>query len=91
MNNKIFYEYLLLLVDAQPDTCEVDRSEIRTQILLATASSVLKGGRSFTHMLTEVRQAGRKGYITDLMQLLMMNMVFMTTVCVWQVLRESPQ
>lgn len=53
----MFYEFL---VDTQPDTCEVDRSEIRTQILLATASSALKGGRSFTHMLTEVRQAGRK-------------------------------
>lgn len=60
MNIKIFYECLRFLVDAQPDTCEVDRSEIRTQILLATASSALKGGRSFTHMLTEVRQAGRK-------------------------------
>uniref|UniRef100_A0A673CG09 Ddb1 and cul4 associated factor 11 n=1 Tax=Sphaeramia orbicularis TaxID=375764 RepID=A0A673CG09_9TELE len=29
-------------VDAQPDTHEVDRSEIRTQILLATGSSTLK-------------------------------------------------
>lgn len=47
-------------MDTQPDTGEVDRSEIRTQILLATASSALKGRRSFTHMLTEVRQAGRK-------------------------------
>uniref|UniRef100_H3CIH1 DDB1- and CUL4-associated factor 11 n=1 Tax=Tetraodon nigroviridis TaxID=99883 RepID=H3CIH1_TETNG len=45
-------------VDTQPDTCEVDRSEIRTQILLATASSAPKGGRSFTHMLTE-RETGR--------------------------------
>lgn len=45
----------LFLVDAQPDTHEVDRSEIRTQIMLATASSVLKGRHSFTHMLTEVR------------------------------------
>ncbi|TNM96352.1 hypothetical protein fugu_016013 [Takifugu bimaculatus] len=45
-------------VDTQPDTCEVDRSELRTQILLATASSALKGGRSFTHMLTE-RETGR--------------------------------
>uniref|UniRef100_A0AAQ5XHF0 DDB1- and CUL4-associated factor 11 n=1 Tax=Amphiprion ocellaris TaxID=80972 RepID=A0AAQ5XHF0_AMPOC len=40
-------------VDTQPDTHEVDRSEIRTQILLATASSALKGRHSFTHMLTE--------------------------------------
>lgn len=58
MNNGIFHEYLLFLVDTQPDTCEVDRSEIRTQILLATASSTLKGRRSFTHMLTEVRRQG---------------------------------
>lgn len=42
-------------MDTQPDTHEVDRSEIRTQILLATASSALKGRQSFTHMLTEVR------------------------------------
>lgn len=41
-------------MDIQPDTHEVDQSEIRTQILLATASSVLKGQHSFTHMLTEV-------------------------------------
>uniref|UniRef100_A0A8C5GYE7 DDB1- and CUL4-associated factor 11 n=1 Tax=Gouania willdenowi TaxID=441366 RepID=A0A8C5GYE7_GOUWI len=34
-------------VDAEPDTHEVDSSEIRTQILLATASSALKGRRSF--------------------------------------------
>ncbi|XP_060921016.1 DDB1- and CUL4-associated factor 11 [Labrus mixtus] len=45
-------------VDTQPDTNEVDRSEIRTQILLATASSSLKGRQSFTHMLTE-REQGR--------------------------------
>ncbi|XP_056155462.1 DDB1- and CUL4-associated factor 11 [Lampris incognitus] len=45
-------------VDAQPDTQEVDRSEIRTQILLATASSGLKGRHSFTHMLAE-REQGR--------------------------------
>nr|XP_020444003.1 DDB1- and CUL4-associated factor 11 [Monopterus albus] len=45
-------------VDTQPDTDEVDRSEIRTQILLATASSALKGRHSFTHMLTE-REQGR--------------------------------
>uniref|UniRef100_A0AAV2L5P9 CYTH domain-containing protein n=1 Tax=Knipowitschia caucasica TaxID=637954 RepID=A0AAV2L5P9_KNICA len=45
-------------VDVQPDTNEVDRSEIRTQILLATASSTLKGRHSFTHMLTE-REQGR--------------------------------
>uniref|UniRef100_A0A3Q3GQ37 DDB1- and CUL4-associated factor 11 n=1 Tax=Kryptolebias marmoratus TaxID=37003 RepID=A0A3Q3GQ37_KRYMA len=30
-------------VDVQPDTNEVDHSEIRTQILLATASSAMKG------------------------------------------------
>lgn len=58
MNKEIFDGYLLLPVDTQPDTCEVDRSEIRTQILLATASSALKGTRSFTHMLTEVRRQG---------------------------------
>lgn len=52
----IFFFYVLsFLVDTQPDTHEVDRSEIRTQILLATASSALKGRQSFTHMLTEVR------------------------------------
>uniref|UniRef100_A0A672T4F0 DDB1- and CUL4-associated factor 11 n=1 Tax=Sinocyclocheilus grahami TaxID=75366 RepID=A0A672T4F0_SINGR len=45
-------------VDAQPDTQEIDRSEIRTQILLATASSGLKGRHSFTHMLAE-REHGR--------------------------------
>uniref|UniRef100_A0A8C6WN78 Ddb1 and cul4 associated factor 11 n=1 Tax=Neogobius melanostomus TaxID=47308 RepID=A0A8C6WN78_9GOBI len=45
-------------VDVQPDTNEVDRSEIRTQILLATASSTLKGRQSFTHMLAE-REQGR--------------------------------
>ncbi len=45
----------MFLVDTQPDTHEVDRSEIRTQILLATASSTLKGRQSFTHMLAEVR------------------------------------
>lgn len=50
----LFY-VLSFLVDTQPDTHEVDRSEIRTQILLATASSALKGRQSFTHMLTEVR------------------------------------
>uniref|UniRef100_A0A3B3Z0J3 Uncharacterized protein n=1 Tax=Poecilia mexicana TaxID=48701 RepID=A0A3B3Z0J3_9TELE len=37
-------------VDSQPDTQEVDRSEIRTQILLATASSALKSRHSFTHI-----------------------------------------
>lgn len=58
MNKEIFDGDLLFLVDTQPDTCEVDRSEIRTQILLATASSALKGRRSFTHMLTEVRRQG---------------------------------
>uniref|UniRef100_A0A8C1X615 DDB1- and CUL4-associated factor 11 n=1 Tax=Cyprinus carpio TaxID=7962 RepID=A0A8C1X615_CYPCA len=45
-------------VDAQPDTQEVDRSEIRTQILLATASSGIKGRYSFTQMLAE-REKGR--------------------------------
>uniref|UniRef100_A0A671NG82 DDB1- and CUL4-associated factor 11 n=1 Tax=Sinocyclocheilus anshuiensis TaxID=1608454 RepID=A0A671NG82_9TELE len=45
-------------VDAQPDTQEVDRSEIHTQILLATASSDLKGRHSFTQMLAE-REQGR--------------------------------
>ncbi|XP_062297954.1 DDB1- and CUL4-associated factor 11 [Scomber scombrus] len=45
-------------VDTQPDTNELDRSEIRTQILLATASSTLKGRHSFTHMLSE-REQGR--------------------------------
>uniref|UniRef100_A0A8C7ZT00 Ddb1 and cul4 associated factor 11 n=1 Tax=Oryzias sinensis TaxID=183150 RepID=A0A8C7ZT00_9TELE len=40
-------------VDTQPDTHEIDSSEIRTQILLATASSSLKGRHSFTYMLTE--------------------------------------
>ncbi|KAK7877237.1 hypothetical protein WMY93_032056 [Mugilogobius chulae] len=45
-------------VDVQPDTNEVDRSEIRTQILLATASSTLRGRHSFTHMLAE-REQGR--------------------------------
>ncbi|KAJ8406980.1 hypothetical protein AAFF_G00292560 [Aldrovandia affinis] len=45
-------------VDTHPDTQEVDRSEIRTQILLATASSGSKGRQSFTHMLKE-RERGR--------------------------------
>lgn len=45
-------------VDSQPDTQELDRSEIRTRILLTTASSDLKGRQSFTHMLTE-REQGR--------------------------------
>ncbi|XP_046880400.1 LOW QUALITY PROTEIN: DDB1- and CUL4-associated factor 11 [Hypomesus transpacificus] len=45
-------------VDSQPDTQDVDQSEIRTQILLATASSTLRGRNSFTHMLTE-REQGR--------------------------------
>uniref|UniRef100_A0A3B4BEF9 Uncharacterized protein n=1 Tax=Periophthalmus magnuspinnatus TaxID=409849 RepID=A0A3B4BEF9_9GOBI len=45
-------------VDVQPDTNELDRSEIRTQILLATASSTPKGRHSFTHMLAE-REQGR--------------------------------
>ncbi|XP_066519017.1 DDB1- and CUL4-associated factor 11 [Hoplias malabaricus] len=45
-------------VDTNPDTQEVDHSEIRTQILLATASSNLKGKHSFTHMITQ-REQGR--------------------------------
>ncbi|CAB1438160.1 unnamed protein product [Pleuronectes platessa] len=45
-------------VDTQPDTHEVDLSEIRTQILLATASSTQKGRQGFTHMLAE-REKGR--------------------------------
>ncbi|XP_072566921.1 DDB1- and CUL4-associated factor 11 isoform X2 [Paramormyrops kingsleyae] len=45
-------------VDSQPDTQNVDRSEIRTQILLATASSGHKVAKSFTHMLRE-REQGR--------------------------------
>ncbi|KAF3703335.1 DDB1- and CUL4-associated factor 11 WD repeat-containing protein 23 [Channa argus] len=48
-------------VDTHPDTNEVDRSEIRTQILLATASSALRGRQSFTHMLTEREQGRCKG------------------------------
>lgn len=46
---------LPLAVDSQPDTQDVDRSEISTQIMLATASSALRGRHSFTHMLTQVR------------------------------------
>ncbi|XP_034027143.1 DDB1- and CUL4-associated factor 11 [Thalassophryne amazonica] len=45
-------------VDTQPDTHDVDHSEIRTQILLATASAALKGRQSFTQMLRE-REQGR--------------------------------
>ncbi|MCJ8745750.1 hypothetical protein PDJAM_G00133900 [Pangasius djambal] len=45
-------------VDSHPDTQELDRSEIRTQILLATASSHLKNKHSFTHMLNQ-REQGR--------------------------------
>ncbi|KAI5092150.1 DDB1- and CUL4-associated factor 11 [Silurus meridionalis] len=45
-------------VDSHPDTQELDRSEIRTQILLATASSHLKKQHSFTHMLNQ-REQGR--------------------------------
>ncbi|KAM9331611.1 DDB1- and CUL4-associated factor 11 isoform 2-T2 [Pholidichthys leucotaenia] len=45
-------------VDTNPDTVELDQSEIRTQILLATASSAVKGCQSFTHMLAE-REQGR--------------------------------
>lgn len=50
------------LVDSQPDTQDVDRSEIRTQILLATASCGLKGRHSFTHMLTQVRTQDCKNH-----------------------------
>lgn len=42
-------------VDLNPDTQELDRSEIHTQILLATASSRLNNKHSFTHMLNQVR------------------------------------
>lgn len=52
---KDFVFFVTYVVDSQPDTHEVDRSEIRTQILLATASSSLRGRQSFTHMLSEVR------------------------------------
>uniref|UniRef100_A0A673XIP8 Ddb1 and cul4 associated factor 11 n=1 Tax=Salmo trutta TaxID=8032 RepID=A0A673XIP8_SALTR len=38
----------VLPVDSQPDTQELDQSEIRTQILLAIASSGLKARQSFT-------------------------------------------
>lgn len=55
-----FFFFVIFLVDAQPDTHEVDQSEIRTQILLANASSAQKGRKSFTHMLTEVRPQRRK-------------------------------
>lgn len=58
-------------VDSQPDTQEVDRSEIRTQILLATASSALKSRHSFTHMLTEVWPRKKHGKISALVQLVL--------------------
>ncbi|KAJ8337240.1 hypothetical protein SKAU_G00384600 [Synaphobranchus kaupii] len=45
-------------VDSHPDTRDLDQSEIRTQILQATASSGLKGRLSFTQMLKE-REWGR--------------------------------
>ncbi|KAK3515421.1 hypothetical protein QTP70_019915 [Hemibagrus guttatus] len=45
-------------VDLNPDTQELDRSEIRTQILLATASSRLNKKHCFTHMLNK-REQGR--------------------------------
>ncbi|XP_066578945.1 DDB1- and CUL4-associated factor 11 [Amia ocellicauda] len=45
-------------VDAHPDTQDVDSSEIKTQILLATASSGSKGMPSFAQMLQE-RERGR--------------------------------
>ncbi|KAK0144625.1 DDB1- and CUL4-associated factor 11 [Merluccius polli] len=43
-------------VDIRPDTQELDQSEIRTQIMLATASTGMKSRHSFTHMLTEARE-----------------------------------
>lgn len=46
---------MFVTVDSHPDTQELDRSEIRTQILLATASSHLSNKHSFTHMLNQVR------------------------------------
>lgn len=52
------WAFLALPVDSQPDTQDVDRSEIRTQILLATASSGHKVAKSFTRMLREVRGQG---------------------------------
>uniref|UniRef100_A0A8C1ZG52 DDB1- and CUL4-associated factor 11 n=1 Tax=Cyprinus carpio TaxID=7962 RepID=A0A8C1ZG52_CYPCA len=57
-------------VDAQPDTQEVDRSEIRTQILLATASSGIKGRYSFTQMLVcnGTRVRSRKYLVLDTYQ-----------------------
>ncbi|KAG7271367.1 hypothetical protein CRUP_009389 [Coryphaenoides rupestris] len=45
-------------VDIRPDTQGLDRSEIRTQIMLATASTGMKSRHSFTDMLTE-RERGR--------------------------------
>ncbi|XP_035286802.1 DDB1- and CUL4-associated factor 11-like isoform X2 [Anguilla rostrata] len=45
-------------VDSDPDTRDLDQSEIRTQILQATASSGSKGKQSFTQMLKE-REWGR--------------------------------
>lgn len=57
--NKIYFTCALIAVDTQPDTHDVDQSEIRTQILLATASSTLRSRSSFTHMLAEVRQPRR--------------------------------
>ncbi|CAL8400355.1 DDB1- and CUL4-associated factor 11 [Gadus morhua] len=48
-------------VDVRPDTQELDRSEIRTQIMLATASTGMKSRQSFTNMLTEREQGRCKG------------------------------
>ncbi|CAL8292173.1 unnamed protein product [Lota lota] len=48
-------------VDIRPDTQELDRSEIRTQIMLATASTGMKSRHSFTHLLTEREQGRCKG------------------------------
>ncbi|KAJ8374888.1 hypothetical protein SKAU_G00054680 [Synaphobranchus kaupii] len=45
-------------VDLQPDTQDVDQSEIRTQILLATASSGTERAQSFPLMLRQ-REQGR--------------------------------
>uniref|UniRef100_A0AAR2LW60 DDB1- and CUL4-associated factor 11 n=1 Tax=Pygocentrus nattereri TaxID=42514 RepID=A0AAR2LW60_PYGNA len=55
-------------VDSHPDTQDVDRSEIRTQILLATASSNLKGRHSFTHMLAQVKKLNIIHHITSVLR-----------------------
>ncbi|XP_041092626.1 DDB1- and CUL4-associated factor 11 [Polyodon spathula] len=45
-------------VDLNPDTCEVDRSEIKTQIRLATGAAGSKGTKSFAGLLRQ-REQGR--------------------------------